>query len=36
MNCANGFGAATMVTATFGFFAVAKVLEKLLQPPTKF
>ncbi|KGQ69501.1 tRNA cyclic N6-threonylcarbamoyladenosine(37) synthase TcdA [Chelonobacter oris] len=35
MNCANGFGAATMVTATFGFFAVARVLEKLLQPPAK-
>lgn len=31
MNCANGFGAATMVTATFGFFAVARVIEKLLQ-----
>ncbi|TNG91839.1 tRNA cyclic N6-threonylcarbamoyladenosine(37) synthase TcdA [Pasteurellaceae bacterium USgator11] len=33
MNCANGFGAATMVTATFGFFAVARVLEKLLSQP---
>ncbi|MCK3658768.1 tRNA cyclic N6-threonylcarbamoyladenosine(37) synthase TcdA [Pasteurellaceae bacterium Pebbles2] len=31
MNCANGFGAATMVTATFGFFAVARVIEKLLK-----
>ena len=30
MNCANGFGAATMITATFGFFAVSRVLEKLL------
>ncbi|PJG85817.1 tRNA cyclic N6-threonylcarbamoyladenosine(37) synthase TcdA [Conservatibacter flavescens] len=30
MNCANGFGAATMITATFGFFAVARVIEKLL------
>lgn len=29
MNCANGFGAATMITATFAFFAVAKVVEKL-------
>lgn len=29
MNCANGFGAVTMITATFGFFAVSKVLEKL-------
>lgn len=35
MNCANGFGAATMVTATFGFFAVARVLEKLSQIPAK-
>lgn len=24
MNCANGFGATTMIIATFGFFAVAK------------
>lgn len=31
MNCANGFGAATMVTATFGFFAVSRVIDKLLQ-----
>lgn len=31
MNCANGFGAATMVTATFGFFAVSRVIEKLLR-----
>lgn len=31
MNCANGFGAATMVTATFGFFAVSRVITKLLQ-----
>ncbi|WP_040976621.1 tRNA cyclic N6-threonylcarbamoyladenosine(37) synthase TcdA [Necropsobacter massiliensis] len=30
MNCANGFGAATMITATFGFFAVAQVIDKLL------
>ncbi|OOF71153.1 tRNA cyclic N6-threonylcarbamoyladenosine(37) synthase TcdA [Rodentibacter caecimuris] len=30
MNCANGFGAATMITATFGFFAVSKVIDKLL------
>ncbi|WP_165772788.1 tRNA cyclic N6-threonylcarbamoyladenosine(37) synthase TcdA [Caviibacterium pharyngocola] len=29
MNCANGFGAATMITATFGFFAVAKMIDKL-------
>ena len=31
MNCANGFGATTVVTATFAFFAVARVIEKLLK-----
>ncbi|MDG6897803.1 tRNA cyclic N6-threonylcarbamoyladenosine(37) synthase TcdA [Actinobacillus delphinicola] len=31
MNCANGFGAATMITATFAFFAVSRVLEKLVM-----
>lgn len=31
MNCANGFGAATMVTATFAFFAVSRVVEKLTK-----
>lgn len=30
MDCANGFGAATMVTATFGFVAVSHVLKKML------
>lgn len=30
MNCANGFGAVTMVTATFAFFAVSRVLKKIL------
>lgn len=30
MNCANGFGAVTMVTATFGFFAAARIVDKLL------
>lgn len=30
MNCANGFGAATMITATFGF-AVSRVIDKLLK-----
>lgn len=34
MNCANGFGAATMVTATFGFFAVSRVIDKLLAKAT--
>ena len=31
MNCANGFGAVTMVTATFGFFAVSRVVDNLLK-----
>ncbi|MGQ0285604.1 tRNA cyclic N6-threonylcarbamoyladenosine(37) synthase TcdA [Pasteurellaceae bacterium 22721_9_1] len=31
MNCSNGFGAATMITATFGFFAVSRVIDKLLR-----
>ncbi|MDP8177517.1 tRNA cyclic N6-threonylcarbamoyladenosine(37) synthase TcdA [Pasteurella skyensis] len=31
MNCANGFGATTLVTATFGFFAVSRVIDKLLK-----
>lgn len=31
MNCANGFGAITMVTATFGFFAASRVIDKLLK-----
>lgn len=31
LDCASGFGAATMVTATFGFAAAAKVVEKLVQ-----
>ncbi|MDP8078599.1 tRNA cyclic N6-threonylcarbamoyladenosine(37) synthase TcdA [Phocoenobacter skyensis] len=31
MNCANGFGATTVVTATFGFFAVSRVVDKLLK-----
>ncbi|UQY43455.1 tRNA cyclic N6-threonylcarbamoyladenosine(37) synthase TcdA [Erwinia sp. PK3-005] len=30
MDCASGFGAATMVTATFGFVAVSHVLKKIL------
>ena len=31
MNCATGFGAVTMVTATFGFFAVSRLVDKLLK-----
>lgn len=30
MDCASGFGAATMVTATFGFVAVSRILDKLV------
>ncbi len=30
MDCEAGFGAATMVTATFGFVAVAHALKKFL------
>jgi tRNA A37 threonylcarbamoyladenosine dehydratase len=30
MDCASGFGAATVVTATFGFVAVSRVVEKLI------
>lgn len=30
MDCASGFGAATMVTASFGFVAVSHVLKKML------
>ncbi|MDX1692570.1 MAG: tRNA cyclic N6-threonylcarbamoyladenosine(37) synthase TcdA [Ketobacteraceae bacterium] len=33
LDCASGFGAATMVTGTFGFVAAAKVIEKLLRTP---
>ncbi len=31
MNCSNGFGSITMVTATFGFFAASKAIERYLQ-----
>ncbi|RBM32260.1 tRNA cyclic N6-threonylcarbamoyladenosine(37) synthase TcdA [Vibrio tarriae] len=31
MDCASGFGAATVVTATFGFVAVARIVDKLIQ-----
>lgn len=32
MDCASGFGATTVVTATFGFIAASYVLNKLSQP----
>jgi tRNA A37 threonylcarbamoyladenosine dehydratase len=32
LDCGGGLGAATHVTATFGFVAVARVIEKLLKP----
>lgn len=31
LDCSSGFGAATMVTATFGFVAATKVIEKLVR-----
>ncbi|WP_422490494.1 tRNA cyclic N6-threonylcarbamoyladenosine(37) synthase TcdA [Endozoicomonas sp. ALE010] len=31
MDCASGFGAATAVTATFGFAAAARIIEKLTR-----
>ncbi|WP_119396080.1 tRNA cyclic N6-threonylcarbamoyladenosine(37) synthase TcdA [Salinibius halmophilus] len=31
LDCATGFGAATMVTATFGFIAVSRIIERLAQ-----
>ncbi|WP_428772273.1 tRNA cyclic N6-threonylcarbamoyladenosine(37) synthase TcdA [Vibrio sp.] len=31
MDCASGFGASTVVTASFGFVAVARIIDKLLQ-----
>lgn len=31
MDCATGFGSATMVTGTFGFFAAAKAVKKYLD-----
>ncbi|WP_413454018.1 tRNA cyclic N6-threonylcarbamoyladenosine(37) synthase TcdA [Erwinia persicina] len=35
MDCAAGFGAATMVTATFGFVAVSHVLKKMMAKATR-
>lgn len=35
MDCASGFGAATMVTATFGFIAVSHVLKKMMAKATR-
>ncbi len=32
LDCASGFGAATTITASFGFFAAARVLNKLAAP----
>ncbi len=31
LDCSQGFGAATMVTATFGFVAASEVIKKLIQ-----
>ena len=35
LDCNAGFGAATHVTATFGFFAVSRLLEKLIRKSRK-
>lgn len=35
MDCASGFGAITMVTASFGFVAVSHVLKKMLAKATR-
>ncbi len=35
MDCASGFGAAAMVTATFGFVAVSRIISKLLEKHTR-
>jgi tRNA threonylcarbamoyladenosine dehydratase len=35
MDCANGFGAATVVTATFGFVAVSQIVRKLIEKHRK-
>lgn len=35
MDCATGFGAATVVTATFGFVAVSRIVEKIIQKHSK-
>jgi len=35
MDCASGFGAATVVTATFGFVAVSRIVAKLIEKHTK-
>lgn len=35
MDCASGFGATTMVTATFGFIAVSHVLKKMMAKASR-
>jgi tRNA A37 threonylcarbamoyladenosine dehydratase len=35
MDCASGFGASTMVTASFGFVAAARIVEKLIEKHSK-
>lgn len=35
MDCATGFGSATMVTGTFGFFAASRAIKKYLQKKLK-
>lgn len=35
LDCSGGFGAVTMVTATFGFVAVSRALDRLLQKSSR-
>lgn len=35
MDCATGFGSATMITGTFGFFAASRAIKKYLQRRAK-
>ena len=35
MDCATGFGSATMITGTFGFFAASRAIKKYLQKREK-
>jgi tRNA A37 threonylcarbamoyladenosine dehydratase len=35
MDCASGFGAATMVTASFGFVAAARIVDKIIDKYSK-
>jgi tRNA A37 threonylcarbamoyladenosine dehydratase len=32
LDCSSGFGAATHITGTFGFFAASKIVQRICQP----